>query len=279
MSKLLFADADAVFSYSKYVIAGVPLDISGTHRRGTDRAPEAIRQESYNFETFLYDLGIDLDDIPIHDMGDLPIENVRLDIFDTVAKILSEGKIPILLGGEHSITPYAVEAFSDASVLVFDAHLDYRKEYDGDDNSHACAIRRIDDVISPDKVLPVGVRSISKEEYDDAKKHGLEYITANQAKNMGTKELMNFIDDIMPGNIYVSIDMDSIDPSFAPGVGTPEPFGLDPMMIRDVIRHLAGRIVGLDIVEVNPEFDNGNTAALAAKLGRDFIGAKEKSLK
>ncbi len=279
MSKLLFADADAVFSYSKYVIAGVPLDISGTHRRGTDRAPEAIRQESYNFETFLYDLGIDLDDIPIHDMGDLPIENVRLDIFDTVAKILSEGKIPILLGGEHSITPYAVEAFSDASVLVFDAHLDYRKEYDGDDNSHACAIRRIDDVISPDKVLPVGVRSISKEEYDDAKKHGLEYITANQAKNMGTKELMNFIDDIMPGNIYVSIDMDSIDPSFAPGVGTPEPFGLDPMMIRDVIRHLAGRIVGLDIVEVNPEFDNGNTAALAAKLVRDFIGAKEKSLK
>jgi len=279
MTDLLFADADAVFSYGKYVIIGVPLDISGTHRRGTDRAPESVRQESYNFETFLYDLGIDLADVPIHDMGDLPTSNVRLDVFDAIGKILAAGKIPIMMGGEHSITPYAVEAFSDAAVLVFDAHLDYRNEYEGDEYNHACATRRIDEIISPEKVLPVGVRSICKEEFEDAREHGLEYITAEQVKNMGTKELMNFIDDIMPGNIYVSIDMDGIDPAFAPGVGTPEPFGLDPVVVRDVIRHLAPRIVGMDIVEVNPSFDNDNTAALAAKLIRDFIGAKEASEK
>ena len=278
MSQPIFADADAVFSYSKYVILGVPLDVTGTHRRGTDRAPESIRQESYNFETFIHDLGIDLTDVPIHDMGDLPVDDhMRMEVFDAVAKIVAAGKVPIMLGGEHSLTPHAVEAFPDCSVLVFDAHLDYRDEYEGEKNSHACATRRIDEVISPEKVLPVGVRSICKEEFEDAKKHGLGYITADQAKNMGTKELMNFIDDVMPGNIYVSIDMDGIDPSFAPGVGTPEPFGLDPMMIRDVIRHLAPRIVGLDIVEVNPSFDNGNTAALAAKLIRDFIAAKEAS--
>ena len=278
MSKLLFADADAVFSFSKYVILGAPLDATGTHRRGTDKAPEAIRQESYNFETYLYDLGIDLDDVPVHDMGDLPVDDhMRMKVFDAVAKIVGEGKIPVMIGGEHSLTPHAVEAFSDVSVLIFDAHLDYRKEYEGDKNSHACATRRIDEIISPEKVLPVGIRSICKEELKDAKTHGLEYITADAAKKMGIEGLKEHIDNAMPGKIYVSIDMDGIDPSFAPGVGTPEPFGLDPIMVRDIIRHLAGRIVGMDIVEVNPSFDNGNTAALAAKLIRDFIGAKEAS--
>ncbi len=279
MKEASFADADAVFSYSKYVILGIPLDVSGTHRRGTGKTPKAIRQESYNFETFIYDLGIDLDDVPIHDMGDLPIDNPRFDVFDAVGKIVAAGKVPILMGGEHSITPYAVEVFSDVSVLVFDAHLDYRDEYEGDKNSHACATRRIDEAISPEKVLPVGVRSISKEEYDDAKIHGLEYITADQVRKIGTKKLIKLIDEMMPGKIYVSIDMDGIDPSYAPGVGTPEPYGLDPQVIKDVIRHLAPRIVGMDVVEVCPPYDNGNTASLAAKLIRDFIGAKEASEK
>ena len=272
-----FADADAVFSFGKYVILGVPLDVTGTHRRGTDKAPEAIRNESYNFETFNHELGIDLADVPIHDMGDLPVDDhMRMEVFDAIAKIYGAGKIPIMLGGEHSLTPHAVEAFSDAAVLVFDAHLDYRDSYEGDKNSHACATRRIDEVISPEKVLPVGVRSICKEELLDAQKLGLEYITAEKAKEMGTEGLKEYLDDIMPGNIYVSIDMDGIDPAFAPGVGTPEPFGLDPQMVRDIIRHIAHRVVGLDVVEVNPAFDHGNTAALAAKLIRDFIAAKER---
>ena len=280
MSGTLFADADAVFSFSKYVILGVPLDVTGTHRRGTDKAPEAIRQESYNYETYLYDLEIDLDHVPIHDMGDLPVDDhMRMEVFDAIAKVVGSGKVPIMLGGEHSLTPHAVEAFTDVSVLIFDAHLDYRNEYEGNKNSHACATRRIDEVISPEKVLPVGIRSMCKEEFQDAKTQGLEYITAEKAKEMGTDSLKKHIDSIMPGKIYVSIDMDGIDPAFAPGVGTPEPFGLDPMMVRDIIRHLAKRIVGLDIVEVNPAFDHGNTAALAAKLIRDYIGAKEASEK
>ena len=276
----LFADADAVFSFSKYVLLGVPLDVSGTHRRGTGETPDAIREESYNFESFIHDLGIDLADVPIHDMGDLRVnDQVRMEVLDAVAKIVGEGKIPIIMGGEHSVTPFAVEAFSDVAVLVFDAHLDYRDEYEGDKNSHACATRRIDEIISPEKVLPVGIRSICKEEYDDAKTHGLEYITADRARELGTKELIKLIDNAMPGNIYLSIDMDGIDPSFAPGVGTPEPFGLDPQLIKDVIRHLAPRIVGMDIVEICPPYDNGNTASLAAKLIREFIAAKEFSEK
>ena len=279
MTGLIFADADAVFSYGKYVILGVPLDVSGTHRRGTGETPNAIREESYNFETYIHELGIDLADVPIHDMGDLPIDNPKLDVFDAVGKIVAAGKIPILMGGEHSITPFAVEAFSDVSVLVFDAHLDYRDSYEGDKNSHACATRRIDEAISPEKVLPVGVRSICREEMEDAKTHALEYITADQAREMGTEELIKHIDQTMPGNLYLSIDMDGIDPAFAPGVATPEPFGLDPLMIRDVIRKLAHKIVGMDVVEVCPPYDNGNTASLAAKLIREFIAAKEASEK
>ncbi len=280
MSNLIFADADAVFSFGKYIILGVPLDVSGTHRRGTGETPHAIREESYNFETYIHDLDIDLADVPVHDMGDLKIDDhMRMEVFDAVAKIVADGKVPIIMGGEHSVTPFAVEAFSDVSVLVFDAHLDYRDSYEGDKNSHACATRRIDEVISPEKVLPVGVRSICKEEYDDAKKHGLEYITADQVRELGTKRLITFIEDIMPGNIYLSIDMDGIDPAYAPGVGTPEPFGLDPILIRDVIRHLAHRIVGMDIVEICPPYDNGNTASLGAKLIREFIASKEASQK
>ena len=272
----IFADADAVFSYGKYVILGMPLDLTGTHRRGTDRAPEAIRQESYTFETWIHEMQIDLKDVPIHDMGDLPVENARQNILEAYRKILAANKIPIMMGGEHSITPYAVEAFSDVSVLVFDAHLDYRDDWNGDKNNHACASRRIDEIISPEKLLPVGIRSICKSEYLDAREKGLEFITAEEARKMGLEELKLHIDRVMPGNIYVSIDMDGIDPAFAPGVGTPEPFGMDSIWVRDIVRHIAQRVVGYDIVEVNPSFDNGNTSALAAKLIRDFIAAKER---
>jgi agmatinase len=86
------------------------------------------------------------------------------------------------------------------------------------------------------------------------------------------------IDDILPGKLYISLDIDCIDPAFAPGVGTPEPFGLDPLMVRDIIRHLTGRCVGFDIVEVCPPADNGNTAALAARIVKGFIGARERAL-
>ena len=137
MTGLIFADADAVFSYGKYIILGVPLDVSGTHRRGTGETPNAIREESYNFETYNHELGIDLADVPIHDMGDLPVDNPEQDVSEAVEKIVEAGKIPILMGGEHSITPFAVKAFFDASVLVFDAHLDYRDSYEGNKHSHA----------------------------------------------------------------------------------------------------------------------------------------------
>lgn len=279
---LFFADAVSDLNASRYVIVGIPYDRTGSHREGTGQAPQCIRKESYNFETYLYDLDIDLTDVPIHDMGDLsPLQNegeASNSISQTIRKILGAGKIPIILGGEHSITPFVIPEFGDISILVFDAHLDFRDEYEGDRNSHACSTRRISEIVGPERVLAVGVRSMCREELAHAGTAELKFVTADEVRERPFEDIIKTIDKKLAGKVYVSLDMDAIDPAHAPGVGTPEPFGLTPIFVRDVIRHLAPRIVGLDIVEVCPPFDNGNTASLAAKLLRDFIGAREKIL-
>ncbi|MDD4308651.1 MAG: agmatinase [Thermoplasmata archaeon] len=278
MGGTLFSDATAALKDSKYVIFGAPLDITGTHRRGTKKGPESIRHESYTFEPFVPDLDIDLEEVDIYDMGDLPMKNPRKEISEAVREIIGAEKVPIMMGGEHSVSPYAVEAFSDVSVLVFDAHLDYREELHGDPNNHACATMRMRHVLKGKPILPVGIRSICKSEFIQAKHDGLNYITADKVRELGTKRLIDLIEDLLPGKLYISVDIDGIDPSFAPGVGTPEPYGIDPIVVRDVIRHFAGRAVGFDMVEVCPPADNGNTAALAARLIKDFIAAREKEL-
>jgi agmatinase len=274
----IFSDTNAAFEDSKYVIFGAPLDLTGTHRRGTKEGPGSIREESYTFESFLPDFDIDLVDVPIYDMGDLPMAKPKREISEAMRKILDGGKFPIMLGGEHSISPYALAEFEDVSVLVFDAHLDYRDDLKGDKNNHACATMRMREILNGKPILPVGIRSICRSEFVQAENDGLNYITANRVRELGTRKLIDLIDDILPGKLYISLDIDCIDPAFAPGVGTPEPFGLEPLVVRDVIRHLVGRSIGFDIVEVCPPADNGNTAALAARMVKGFIGAREKAL-
>jgi len=275
----LFSDAESDLKNSKYAIFGAPLDITGTHRRGTGKGPASIRHESYTFEPFVPDLDIDLSDIRTCDLGDLPMKDPKREISETVRMILGAGSIPVMLGGEHSVSPYAVGELSDVSVLVFDAHLDYRDELKGDPNNHACATMRMKQVLRGKPILPVGIRSICKSEFIRAKNDGLIYITADRARELGADGLKGFIDKNLPGKLYISVDMDGIDPAYAPGVGTPEPYGLDSVLVRDIIRHVAGRTHGFDIVEVCPPADNGNTAALAARLVKDFIAAREHALK
>jgi len=275
MGGTLFSDAGAVQRGSRYVIFGAPLDATGTHRRGTGRGPASIRNESYTYESFSPDFGIDLADVPTHDMGDLPMKHPRKEISEAVRGILAGGAVPIMLGGEHSVSPWAVGEFKDISVLVFDAHLDYREELNGDRDNHACATMRMREALRGRPILPVGIRSICKSEFLQAKTDGLKYVTADRARELGSKQLCALVDDVLPGNLYISVDIDGIDPAFAPGVGTPEPFGLEPDLVRDVIRHVATRTLGFDVVEVCPPADNGNTAALAAKFVKDFIAARE----
>ena len=267
MTQKTFADSDSDISSSDYVILGVPHDVSSSHRKGSGEAPGQIRHESWNFETYLYDLEVELQELKIHDAGDVSLSALPA-LFRTI-----EGKFPLVMGGEHSISPFIVKELKPDSILVLDAHLDYRDSYEDDVNSHACAIRRMSEMVGVENIIPVGVRSICREELADAERDGLIHITGSDMEGMSMDDLLEYLDSKLHGRIYVSLDIDVIDPAFAPGTGTPEPFGLAPLSVRDILRHFSDRMCGFDIVEVCPPFDNGNTAGLAAKLMRDVIAS------
>lgn len=282
---LHFADADSDFEPAEFVIMGVPFDATCSFRNGARFAPNAIREASYNFETYLYEYDIDISDIPFFDAGNLEeygtVDEMVADVETEVANIISKGKFPIVLGGEHSVSPPAVRAFKtagrDIGVIQFDAHLDFRDEYLGVSNSHACTARRISEAVGVDNVVVIGVRSFCKAEIEDAKDLGLRYFTAEQVHDQGiVKVVEQALDHIQPKDIYMTVDADGLDPSHAPGVGNPEPFGLSDRDLKRTIDMAAPRLVGFDFVEVCPPFDNGNTSALAARIVREVIAQKRR---
>lgn len=286
MNVNLFADANAAFEDAAFVLYGVPFDGTSSFRTGSRWAPIEMRKASYNFETYNGDLDVDLEDVPIHDMGDcetyVTVDDTLDVVYSTARDIVKAGKIPIMMGGEHSLTYPCVKAFEDKTIgfVVLDAHYDLRYEYGGVKHNHACVSRHIIDEIT-DRYVSIGIRSGTKEEYQyvrDNKK--IRSYTANQVESMGISSILKEIDEYLSGcdRIYLSVDMDAIDPAYAPALGTPEPFGMTPREVRTVIRHLASRTVGFDLVEISPEYDHGNTAALGAKLIREFIAAKWKSM-
>lgn len=273
-----FADAESSYNEARFVYYGYPFDGTACFRKGTSEAPDAIRKNSYNFETYLLELGIDLSDVSANDWGNLKTtdnqdKNEKL-LEDLVSKIVNEGKFPIGLGGEHSLTPAAVKAayskYPNLSVVILDAHLDFRKEYEGNSKSHATVTRRVSEIVGIDNVRSIGIRSVSQSELTEARSVGLKFVES------GWTELREYLADViddLDGPVYLSLDMDVIDPAFAPGVGTPEPFGMTPYEIMQTINFFADRIVGFDCVEVCPPYDNGNTSALAARLTRHLVGA------
>ncbi|MFL2945307.1 MAG: agmatinase [Candidatus Poseidoniales archaeon] len=273
-----FADAEASYNEARFVYYGYPFDGTACFRKGSSEAPDAIRKNSYNFETYLLELGIDLSDISANDWGNLETtdnqdKNEKL-LEDLVSKIVNEGKFPIGLGGEHSLTPAAVKAahskYPNLAVVILDAHLDFRNEYEGNPKSHATVTRRVSEIVGVDNVRSIGIRSVSQSEITEARSVGLKFIES------GWTELREYLADViedLDGPVYLSLDMDAIDPAFAPGVGTPEPFGMTPYEIIQTINFFADRIVGFDCVEVCPPHDNGNTSALAARLTRHLVGA------
>jgi agmatinase len=277
-----FADAEATFDDARFVIWGYPFDGTACFRKGAADGPEAIRHHSHNFESWLNELGLDLRDVPTHDWGDVETvadqEANNSAIGEIVDRIGAAGKFPIGLGGEHSLTPPAVAAlkqhYPNLTVVVLDAHLDYRDGYQGAKWSHAATTRRVSEIVSVECVRVVGVRSLSREEQQTAREDGLNYIEAGWAD---LREHLSDIVDTLDGPLYLSLDMDAIDPAFAPGVGTPEPFGMTPYEVLQVLNFLSDRLVGFDCVETCPPADNGNTAALAARLVRHALGAVVKA--
>ncbi len=279
MSGLSFADADASLDDAEIVLYGVPFDRTASFRSGARLGPNAIREASWNFENYMMDHGFPLTDIKVCDLGNTEAFGPTKDMVDGVrqrsADIVRKGKIPIVLGGEHSIAPASVMGFEkDIGVLGIDAHLDFRDQYLNDKFSHACSARRISDHVGVDDVVYMGVRSFSKEESEDIERLGLTYVSAFDIHESGIdRALDRALKAVGEEKIYLTIDIDGIDPAYAPAVGNPEPFGITPLQVKSLIDRLGPRLVGMDINEVSPGWDHGQTALLAARLVRETIAA------
>jgi agmatinase len=263
------------FKEADYVIVGVPFDATSTYRSGARFAPSSIREASLNIETYSFRSGIDIEDLSIHDAGDLHVSG---DVNETLRRveivcsdILSNGKVPVFIGGEHTITFGAAKNLrSRFAVVSFDAHLDLRDEYMDRKFCHATFMRRINEIVKPEKIIEIGVRAACKDELKYVAEAGnIIYVTPQKIENAGVKKISEEIKDLLVDceEVYLTVDMDVLDPSYAPAVQNPEPDGLSIGVLLNILSLICDRrIVGFDIVEVTPHYDNGVTAINAAKI-------------
>ena len=282
----VFADCDSSYGDALFVLFGVPFDATSCFRSGSRHAPAALREASYCFETYDAALDVDLEDVPMRDLGDLEcygsVDDVLSLVHTEAKRHMKAGKVPIMMGGEHTMTVGCVRAacelYEDVGMVVLDAHLDLRREYGGVECSHACTSYQCLKMLSATHYASIGIRSGSRQEYEFAKSMELTCATATDVHEKGIeKVLWDVLDKMECKQMYLSIDADVVDPSYAPAVGTPEPFGLRPEDVRHVIRALAPMVVGMDVMEITPHYDSGQTALLFSRLIRDFIAAKTKS--
>ncbi|MDD4331623.1 MAG: agmatinase [Methanosarcinaceae archaeon] len=281
-----FVDACADYKTSHYVIFGVPFDNTSSFRAGSRWAPDAMRQASANFESYNPFFELDLADLPIHDAGNMEtsasVDETLKELYEDTKSLLEDGKLPIMLGGEHSLSFAPVKACAevagdDFGVVILDAHFDLREEYRGFKNNHACVSRNIYSKVT-EKLVSIGVRSGPKEEWSFAREKKLKYFRADIVEKRGIVEVLKeALEHLDCTQIYLSLDMDVLDPAYAPGLGTPEPFGLSASSVRTAIRTLAPFAIGFDIVEIAPEYDSGQAAMLGAKLMREFIASHAAS--
>ena len=284
MHKIIFADANSDYEKAQYVICGVPFDGTSSYRLGSRLAPDEMRAASYNFETYSSFFDYDLADVDIHDAGNLEVADTIDDTLPGISKyadkFVNDGKIPVILGGEHSLSYPFVKACLKKNpglgFVVLDAHMDMREEFRDEKNSHACISRHVIEDLT-NKYVSIGIRSGTREEYDYVRENKVKMFTSEDVHSIGIEKVISEFRDYIKGPVYLSIDMDAIDPAYAPALGTPEPYGITPRDVRAVISCLAPQIVGFDLVEIAPAYDSGGTAVLGAKLVRDFIAGSAKA--
>ena len=259
-------------------ILGVPFDSSSTYKTGSRYGPALIRQASYNFERYNLTLDKTLE-IPVHDLGDVEIipgnfKRTCQKVESTVKDLIHQKITPILLGGEHSITYPALKAMGveDVTVIHFDAHMDMADKYMGEKYSHATVMKRIYD-LNPKNIIQIGIRSCSSPEKLFADENNIKYYTSQDVYN-NFSTITETIDEIN-GKIYISVDIDVLDPSFAPSTGNPTPCGLNPFQMEKLISALAQKeVMGMDLVEVASNQLGDITAINAAKIIYDFLCVK-----
>lgn len=271
-----FLEAEDDYSDAKIVVIGVPMDFTVSFRPGARFGPKKIREASYGLETYSVYANDSLEDKKYFDAGDvdIPFGNVKksLNIIGDVTKgFLDDGKIPFFLGGEHLISypiiKKVAEKYPDVIVVHFDAHADLRNSYLGEKLSHATVLRRISEHVKDKHIYHFGIRSGIKEEFLYAKQHTHMYPIEVKAP------FLRVLPDLKNRPLYVTLDIDVVDPAFAPGTGTPEPGGCSSQEILEIVSYFKElNIVGLDLVEVSPANDlSERTSILAAKILRELL--------
>ncbi|TKJ27003.1 MAG: agmatinase [Hadesarchaea archaeon B3_Hades] len=281
-----FGGFDEPYERANVVFLGVPLDVTSSYRSGYRFGPARIREASANLETYLTSAGLDVfERLNISDLGDLMITPTDLRatgerISRSVQKITKDGKMPILLGGEHTLSYFTLQAFKDVFVVQLDAHRDLRDEYLGDKLCHATVMRRVLDHLPPERLLQVGIRSCSKEEAEFAREEGITTYTSEQIIDDASRIVAEVRKLVGGARVYLTIDLDVLDPAFAPGVATPEPGGPSTVEILRLVREFGKLdLCAFDVVELVPPHDDGTAAFAAAKVIYELLAAMASSSK
>jgi agmatinase len=266
------------WAQSRIVIIPVPYDLTTSYLPGTRRGPLAIIEASTHMELFDEEMKHDISSVGIHTLGQLepdtadPQQMIKR-VERVVIHCLKNNKYPVVLGGEHSISLGAVNAirtvFPECGVVQFDAHADLRDTYLGSPYNHACIARRISELCT---LHQAGIRSLSRDEYDFLMRSKIPSFFAHEIRT--DKQWVKKLIDGLPAHIYITIDLDVLDPAIMAAVGTPEPGGIGWYDLLYAVRTLAKErtVVGFDIVELCPHPSNPGPDFLAAKLCYKLLG-------
>ena len=272
-----FIGCEAEYEEAKMVLFGAPFDSTTSFRPGARFGSAAIRHESFGLETYSPYQDEDLSDYKVFDSGDLELcfgDSVRAvaDITDRADQILSDGKIPLMIGGEHLVTLGAVRAamkkYPNLHIIHFDAHADLREDYLGMQLSHACVLRRCHELVGDGRIHQFCIRSGERSEFEFAKMH----TDMHKFDFSGLEELVvSLRRERIP--VYFTIDLDCLDPSVFPGTGTPEAGGVSFKELLDAILVVTGcNVVAADVNELAPMLDaSGASTAVACKVVRELM--------
>lgn len=274
-----FMGARSAYEAAGVVLLGAPMDWTASFRAGARHGPAAVRVVSEGLEEYSPYLDRDLDQCLFHDAGDIPLPpgdvgaSLRA-IAQAAAGIIDDGKFPLLLGGEHLVTWPVVQEMAkrhpDLAVVQLDAHADLLDDYLGLTWSHATVMRRVSEVIGPGNLFQFGIRSCTRAELAYARQH-------TRLAPVAGGDLLGSLGESLSGlrdrPVYVTLDIDVVDPAFAPGTGTAEPGGCTSREILLAVHLLSGlNLVGFDLVEVCPPCDQSQrTALLAAAIVREVV--------
>jgi agmatinase len=276
-----FTGISSSLEKSHFVFFGVPFDRTSTYKPGSRFAPSALRDVSANMELYSVRSNLDLEQVPIHDAGDIDtVDNLSETLRRITAvwtELVAARKIPIMVGGEHTVTKAAIDALpTDIGLVNLDAHLDLRDEFLGEKLSHATFMRRVAEHIGPNHIMEVGIRAFSKPEIEYCHNAGLQVITPQDIRKNPLDKSAQRIRTFLSGftHSYLTVDIDVLDPAYAPGVGNPEPDGITTDELLTLVQAAMNRnTIGFDLVEVSPQLDSGQTAAAGAKVIFEAIAA------